>query len=276
MREEVFFEKMEEYFRNNTSIPFKAKRTYPVNNYVVLGNYDKRGEPIIIFHQDSFRGSVACYYVVFKESSNPKNKQLLDLYANHIVLALETIYKTKKTGYALYRKTKETITYKENSRDSFTKYLKPNHEILHENSFLKFLFTSSGDITNKIKWVYVSKHVNTMNHLNLLRELYNQVDKLSTNAKIYNVYGFPYIVFDQEKNSPQIVLGYKGLDFLLLIYKYESKQLINLSIRDAYKRKINFLTLTIELDKTFRLQECLEELIEQNKFALLVYNNTDS
>ncbi len=92
MKEELFFTQLVKYFKEYTEIPIQVQRSYQVNNYAIIGDYEKRNAPTITLHHDSFRGSLNCYYVVFKGTTNSDYKKLLDEYAKHIINALENIF----------------------------------------------------------------------------------------------------------------------------------------------------------------------------------------
>ena len=171
MKEELFFSQLVKYFKEYTETPIKVQRSYQVNNYAIIGEYEKRNVPTITLHHDSFRGSLHCYYVIFKGTTNPEHKKLLDEYAKYIINALESIFQNEPFGYALYRKVEKTTQYSLSSRDVFTKILKSTHVPMNPDDEFRFLFTPGSDITNRIKWLFFSKHPNTIDNLNCIRSL---------------------------------------------------------------------------------------------------------
>lgn len=272
MKEELFFSHLAKYFTEYTETPIKIQRSYPINNYMIIGDYEKRNAPTITLHHDSFRGSLHCYYVVFKGTSNPEHKKLLDEYARHIISALDSIFQNEPFGYALYRKVVKTTQYSLSSRDSFTKILKNNHLPMSPEDNFKFLFTPGTDVTNRIKWLYFSKHPNTIDNLNYIIEVYKQVNHLLEIKQIDEVLGSNFLRFNNEKNTISFSISYKKHIVTFIFYGDKLKQTLKIFVEYQQSKGVYLEATYIELHNEFNLCTELKELIEKNKIAFLLLN----
>jgi len=270
MKEELFFTQLVKYFKEYTEIPIQVQRSYQVNNYAIIGDYEKRNAPTITLHHDSFRGSLNCYYVVFKGTTNSDYKKLLDEYAKHIINALENIFQNELFGYALYRKVGATTEYGLSSRDGFTKILKSSHIPMNPEDEFKFLFTPATDLTNRIKWLYFSEHPNTIINLSRIIEVYKQMNHLLEIKQIKKATGSDIFRFNNEKNTISSSFFYKEHIISFVIYGSKDTQRLKMYIDDSQSKNIYFEPQYIDLDKSYSLYTEVKELIEKNKIALLL------
>jgi len=272
MKEELFFSQLVSYFKEYTQTPIKIQRSYQVNNYAIIGEYEKRNAPTITLHHDSFRGSLHCYYVVFKGTSNPEYKKLLNEYAKHIINTLESIFQNEPFGYALYRKVAKTTQYSLSSRDCFTKILKNTHFPMSSEDNFKFMFTPGTDLTNRIKWLYFSKHPNTIDNLNRIIEVYKHVNHLLEIKQISEAPGSYNLRFNNEKNTISFSISYKEHVVTFIFYGDKAKQTLKMFIDIPQYKDVYLDPSYIDLNKSFILYTEVKELIEKNKIALLLLN----
>jgi len=272
MKEELFFSQLVNYFKEYTQTPIKIQRSYQVNNYAIIGEYEKRNAPTITLHHDSFRGSLHCYYVVFKGTSNPEYKKLLNEYAKHIINTLESIFQNEPFGYALYRKVAKTTQYSLSSRDGFTKILKSTHIPMNPEDEFRFLFTPGSDVTNHIKWLFFSKHPNTIDNLNCIIEVYNQVNHLLEIKQINEVLGNYFLSFNNEKNTLSFSISYNERIITFIFYGDKTKQILKMFVEGSQSKGVYLDPIYIDLNKKFNIFTELKELIEKNQIAFLLLN----